>query len=114
MNATAAEQLQLLVRREGATAWADTRRLRALLADSCPGLKREIYVLVNTAEAGVLLRQLRAARWAGAFVGGDGINDDNLLAVVGSRDAQRVIATCLCAPAKGPFAAQDRAASQGD
>jgi branched-chain amino acid transport system substrate-binding protein len=61
-----------------------------------------------TAEASLFLKQLRAAGWKGVFVGGDGINDTNMLSVTGQADVEGTIATCPCAPAteaKGTFVA---------
>jgi branched-chain amino acid transport system substrate-binding protein len=61
-----------------------------------------------TAEASPFLKQLRAAGWHGLFVGGDGINDANMLSATGKADVEGTIATCPCAPAtqaKGTFPA---------
>jgi branched-chain amino acid transport system substrate-binding protein len=65
-----------------------------------------------TAEASPFLKQLRAAGWKGLFVGGDGINDANMLSATGSADVEGTIATCPCAPAtnaKGTFPADYKA-----
>jgi branched-chain amino acid transport system substrate-binding protein len=65
-----------------------------------------------TAEASLLLKQLRAAGWKGVMVGGDGINDTNMLTVTGQQDVEGTIATCPCAPAtsaKGNFVADYKA-----
>jgi branched-chain amino acid transport system substrate-binding protein len=65
-----------------------------------------------TAEAGPFLKQLRAAGWKGTFVGGDGINDANMISSVGKTDVEGTIATCPCAPgtkAKGTFVADYKA-----
>jgi len=51
-----------------------------------------------TAEAGPFLSQLRDAGWTGTFVGGDGINDNNMLAI-GNAKVEGTVATCPCAPA---------------
>jgi branched-chain amino acid transport system substrate-binding protein len=59
-----------------------------------------------TAEAGPFLKQLRAGGWKGTFVGGDGINDANMISSAGKIDIEGAIATCPCAPgtaAKGTF-----------
>jgi len=59
-----------------------------------------------TAEASLFLKQLRAAGWTGVMVGGDGINDTNMIQVTGQKDVEGTIATCPCAPAtaaKGTF-----------
>jgi branched-chain amino acid transport system substrate-binding protein len=61
-----------------------------------------------TAEASLFLKQLRAQSWTGIMVGGDGINDTNMLSVTGQKDVEGTIATCPCAPAtaaKGNFVA---------
>jgi len=65
-----------------------------------------------TAEASPFLKQLRAAGWKGVFVGGDGINDANMLSATGKQDVEGTIATCPCAPAtaaKGTFPADYKA-----
>jgi branched-chain amino acid transport system substrate-binding protein len=65
-----------------------------------------------TAEASLLLKQLRAAAWKGLMVGGDGINDTNMLTVTGQQDVEGTIATCPCAPATeagGTFVADYKA-----
>jgi len=65
-----------------------------------------------TAEASLFLKQLRAAGWHGTFVGGDGINDANMLSVTGTADVEGTTATCPCAPptaAKGTFQADYKA-----
>jgi branched-chain amino acid transport system substrate-binding protein len=59
-----------------------------------------------TAEASLFLKQLRAASWTGTMVGGDGINDTNMIKVTGDKDVEGTIATCPCGPAtaaKGTF-----------
>jgi branched-chain amino acid transport system substrate-binding protein len=68
-----------------------------------------------TAEAAPFLKQLRAQGWTGQFVGGDGINDDNMIKVAGA-DGEGVLATCPCAPAtaaKGNFVANYKAKFAG-
>jgi branched-chain amino acid transport system substrate-binding protein len=65
-----------------------------------------------TAEASLFLKQLRAQSWTGTMVGGDGINDTNMLSVTGQQDVEGTIATCPCAPAtsaKGNFVADYKA-----
>ncbi|MEH1168831.1 branched-chain amino acid ABC transporter substrate-binding protein [Micromonospora sp. CPCC 205539] len=59
-----------------------------------------------TEEAAPFLKQLRAGGWKGTFIGGDGINDANMLSVAGQKDVEGTIATCPCGPAtaaKGTF-----------
>jgi branched-chain amino acid transport system substrate-binding protein len=59
-----------------------------------------------TEEAAPFVKQLRANGWTGTFVGGDGINDANMLSVTGQKDIEGTIATCPCGPAteaKGTF-----------
>jgi branched-chain amino acid transport system substrate-binding protein len=59
-----------------------------------------------TEEAAPFLKQLRANGWTGTFIGGDGINDANMLSVAGKKDIEGTIATCPCGPAteaKGSF-----------
>jgi branched-chain amino acid transport system substrate-binding protein len=61
-----------------------------------------------TAEASPFLKQLRAAGWKGTMVGGDGINDSNMINATGKADVEGTIATCPCgdpAKAKGTFVA---------
>jgi len=61
-----------------------------------------------TAEASPLLKQLRAAGWTGTMVGGDGINDANMLSATGKSDVEGTIATCPCGDpkkAQGTFVA---------
>jgi branched-chain amino acid transport system substrate-binding protein len=68
-----------------------------------------------TAEAAPFAKQLRAQGWTGQFVGGDGINDDNMIKVAGA-DSAGVLATCPCAPAtaaKGTFVADYKAKYAG-
>ncbi|MCO1597779.1 branched-chain amino acid ABC transporter substrate-binding protein [Micromonospora sp. RHAY321] len=59
-----------------------------------------------TEEAAPFLKQLRAAGWTGTFIGGDGINDANMLSVTGQKDVEGTVSTCPCGPAtaaKGTF-----------
>lgn len=59
-----------------------------------------------TEEAAPFLKQLRANGWTGTFIGGDGINDANMLSVTGQKDVEGTVATCPCGPAtaaKGTF-----------
>jgi branched-chain amino acid transport system substrate-binding protein len=59
-----------------------------------------------TEEAAPFLKQLRANGWTGTFIGGDGINDANMLSVAGQKDIEGTVATCPCGPAteaKGTF-----------
>ncbi len=62
-----------------------------------------------SAEAGLLLRQLRAAGWTGAFVGGGAIYDPNLLSVAGAGTGNTA-AISACPPPSAAFAADYRAA----
>jgi branched-chain amino acid transport system substrate-binding protein len=60
-----------------------------------------------TAEASPFLKQLRRASWTGTMVGGDGINDNNMISTTGNADVEGTLATCPCAPAteaEGTFA----------
>jgi len=69
-----------------------------------------------TAEASLFLKQLRAASWTGTMVGGDGINDTNMIKVTGDKDVEGTIATCPCAPAtaaKGTFVSDYKAKNGG-
>jgi branched-chain amino acid transport system substrate-binding protein len=52
-----------------------------------------------TAEASPFLKQLRRASWTGKMVGGDGINDNNMISTTGNADVEGLLATCPCAPA---------------
>jgi branched-chain amino acid transport system substrate-binding protein len=70
-----------------------------------------------TAEASLFLKQLRAGGWTGVMVGGDGINDANMLSVTGQQDVEGTISTCPCAPAteaKGNFVADYKKAFSVD
>ena len=61
-----------------------------------------------TEEAAPFLKQLRTGGYTGKFMGGDGINDANMISVPGASTAEGVLATCPCAPAtaaKGTFVA---------
>ncbi|GHJ44885.1 branched chain amino acid ABC transporter substrate-binding protein [Catellatospora sp. TT07R-123] len=63
-------------------------------------------------EAGLLLKQLRAAGWTGTMVAGDGVNDANFVKVAGDAAAEGTVLTCPCAPAtaaKGTFVADYKA-----
>jgi len=65
-----------------------------------------------TEEAAPFLKQLRAGGWTGTFIGGDGINDANMLSVTGAKDVEGTISTCPCGPAteaKGNFVADFKA-----
>lgn len=70
-----------------------------------------------TEEAAPFLKQLRANGWTGTFVGGDGINDANMLSVAGKKDIEGTIATCPCGPAteaKGTFVTDFKAKYSND
>jgi branched-chain amino acid transport system substrate-binding protein len=70
-----------------------------------------------TEEAAPFLKQLRAGGYNGKFMGGDGINDANMISVPGATTAEGVLATCPCAPAtaaKGTFVADFKKAYGAD
>jgi len=70
-----------------------------------------------TEEAAPFLKQLRAGGYNGKFMGGDGINDANMISVPGATTAEGVLATCPCAPAtaaKGTFVADFKKAYSAD
>jgi branched-chain amino acid transport system substrate-binding protein len=70
-----------------------------------------------TEEAAPFLKQLRAGGWTGTFIGGDGINDANMLKVAGQKDVEGTISTCPCGPAteaKGTFVTDFKAKYQTD
>src|SRR5690349_13955137 len=50
MNNTAREKLREILAQQGTAVVEDPKRLRALLSDQCPALKREIHVLAAAAE----------------------------------------------------------------
>ncbi|BCJ77723.1 putative ABC transporter/extracellular ligand-binding receptor [Catellatospora sp. IY07-71] len=63
-------------------------------------------------EAGLLLKQAKAAGWTGTMVAGDGVNDANFIKVAGDKAAEGTVLTCPCAPAtsaKGSFVADYKA-----
>jgi branched-chain amino acid transport system substrate-binding protein len=68
-------------------------------------------------EAGLLLKQLKAAGWKGTMVAGDGVNDANFIKVAGKVVAEGTVLTCPCAPAtaaKGTFVTDYKAAFNAD
>ncbi|MDI1465415.1 branched-chain amino acid ABC transporter substrate-binding protein [Catellatospora sp. KI3] len=68
-------------------------------------------------EAGLLLKQLRAAGWTGTMVAGDGVNDANFVKVAGDAAAEGTVLTCPCAPAtaaKGTFVADYKALNNAE
>jgi branched-chain amino acid transport system substrate-binding protein len=68
-------------------------------------------------EAGLLLKQLKAAGWKGTMIAGDGVNDANFVKVAGQAAAEGTILTCPCAPAtaaKGTFVTDYKAAFSAD
>ncbi|HCT78015.1 MAG TPA: branched chain amino acid ABC transporter substrate-binding protein [Micromonosporaceae bacterium] len=70
-----------------------------------------------TEEAAPFLKQLRAGGYTGKFIGGDGINDANMISVSGATTAEGVQASCPCAPAtaaKGTFVADFKKANGAD
>jgi branched-chain amino acid transport system substrate-binding protein len=50
------------------------------------------------AEAGLLIKQLRAADWKGTFVVGDGVKDPGYIEAAGKAAADGTIMTCPCLP----------------
>jgi branched-chain amino acid transport system substrate-binding protein len=58
------------------------------------------------AEAGLLVKQLRAGGWEGNFVSGDGSNDPGFVEAAGASAAEGSYLTCPCAPATGDFLAK--------
>ena len=57
------------------------------------------------AEAGLLVKQLRAGGWEGMFVSGDGSNDPGFVEAAGASAAQDSRLTCPCGPASEKFVA---------
>lgn len=55
------------------------------------------------AEAGLLVKQLRAAGWKGTFVSGDGSKDPGFVSAAGKSAANGAVLTCPCAPASAEF-----------
>ena len=55
------------------------------------------------AEAGLLMKQLRAGGWNGVFVSGDGSDDPGFVEAAGASAAQDARLTCPCAPATPDF-----------
>jgi branched-chain amino acid transport system substrate-binding protein len=49
-------------------------------------------------EAGPLIKQLRAANWAGTFVTADGVKDPGFITAAGKAAADGTIITCPCIP----------------
>lgn len=54
-------------------------------------------------EAGLLVKQLRAAGWKGTFLSGDGSNDPGFVEAAGAEAAEGAILTCPCAPSTDDF-----------
>jgi branched-chain amino acid transport system substrate-binding protein len=65
------------------------------------------------AEAGLLVKQLRAAGWKGYFVSGDGSNDPGFVEAAGKSAATDSRLTCPCGPASADFATKYKAANKG-
>jgi branched-chain amino acid transport system substrate-binding protein len=65
------------------------------------------------AEAGLLVKQLRAAGWKGYFVSGDGSNDPGFVEAAGKSAAADSRLTCPCGPASADFTAKYKAANDG-
>ena len=57
-------------------------------------------------EAGLLVKQLRAAGWKGTFLSGDGSNDPGFVEAAGAAAAEGAILTCPCAPSTDDFIAK--------
>jgi branched-chain amino acid transport system substrate-binding protein len=57
-------------------------------------------------EAGLLVKQLRAAGWKGTFLSGDGSNDPGFVEAAGASAAEGAILTCPCAPSTDDFIAK--------
>lgn len=60
-------------------------------------------------EAGLLVKQLRAAGWKGTFLSGDGSNDPGFVEAAGAAAAEGAILTCPCAPSTDSFIAEYKA-----
>lgn len=60
-------------------------------------------------EAGLLVKQLRAAGWKGTFLSGDGSNDPGFVEAAGAAAAEGAILTCPCAPSTDDFIAKYKA-----
>ena len=65
-------------------------------------------------EAGLLVKQLRAAGWNGTFVSGDGSKDPGFVSAAGNTAAEGSVLTCPCAPAPADFATKYKAVSNGE
>lgn len=68
-----------------------------------------LYYAGYYAEAGLLVKQLRAAGWQGTFLSGDGSKDPGFVEAAGQQAAEGAILTCPCAPAPEDFAAKYQA-----
>lgn len=64
-------------------------------------------------EAGLLVKQLRAAGWNGYFVSGDGSKDDGFVDAAGAQAAQDSRLTCPCAPAPDDFTTKYKEVNDG-
>lgn len=58
-----------------------------------------VYYSGYYADAGPLMKALRAANWKGTFMSDDGTKDDNFIKLAGSAAAEGAILTCPCADA---------------
>jgi branched-chain amino acid transport system substrate-binding protein len=65
------------------------------------------------AEAGLLVKQLRAAGYKGAFMSGDGSLDPGFIQAAGADAANGSILTCPCAPSTPDFTAKYKADNNG-
>jgi branched-chain amino acid transport system substrate-binding protein len=65
------------------------------------------------AEAGLLVKQLRAAGYKGFFVSGDGSDDPGFVQAAGAQAAQDSRLTCPCAPAAAGFTTKYKADNKG-
>ncbi len=57
-------------------------------------------------EAGLLVKQLRSAKWTGTFVSGDGSLDPAFVEAAGAKSAEGAVLTCPCAPNPEDFSAK--------
>ncbi|HET7070834.1 MAG TPA: branched-chain amino acid ABC transporter substrate-binding protein [Nocardioides sp.] len=65
------------------------------------------------AEAGLLIKQLKAAGYKGAFMSGDGSLDPGFIQAAGADAANGAILTCPCAPSSADFTAKYKADNSG-
>jgi branched-chain amino acid transport system substrate-binding protein len=65
-------------------------------------------------EAGLFVKQLRAAGWTGTFLSGDGTKDTGFVESAGKDAAEGAILTCPCAPATDDFTTQYQKVAGGE